>query len=57
MREEVLQAEETTCYFYTVPVKQGFMDHLSERREGMSGTLSNQRHIFFLFHCYRLSQF
>lgn len=34
---------------YTAFMKQGFMNHLSGRMEGLSGTLAGQRQIIFSF--------
>lgn len=46
-RKEVLQAEEQVI-FYTALMKQGFMDHLSGRREGVSLYSFVSKAIFFL---------
>lgn len=54
-RKEVLQAEEQVI-FYTALMKQGFMDHLSGRREGVSLYSFVSKAIFF-FYCYILPQF
>ena len=47
-RKEILQAEETVSV-YIAFMKQGFMNHLSGRMEGLSGTLVGQRRIIFSF--------
>lgn len=48
-RKEVLQVEEIICYFYSAPMKQGFMDHLSREGKVCQVLFQVKGKLFFFF--------